>query len=270
MNNFQDTSYLKELYSNRDHIDSRGNFLKDFSNRKYSIRDILLYLIGEILEKKVLDIGAGSGSFLKHLQDKYPSNTYLALDIARNSKLQSRSSITYKLYDGVNLKEVVDDKQDIILMMHMLYHVKNMTPYLTQVRSLLAQGGKIYITSKSRDTFANTDKIFRRIVEENYKDVKYARYRDESHFCAENGNTILNRVFPLTQYTINAYDLVSQVIVDDISRLLSYIKSTPRYQPSSYSISAHEVYWQQWEEELRKQPMPFLDTVKEVIFVIES
>lgn len=82
--NFQDFEYLRKLYGDKNQIASRGEFLKRYSNRNQSIRDILVTLIGDCNDMSVIDIGAGNGSFLSKIKKRSPSVVVSAIDIIEN------------------------------------------------------------------------------------------------------------------------------------------------------------------------------------------
>lgn len=121
MNHFQDKKFLDSLYGQQDHIAFRGNFLKTYSNRKYSIRDIALRFLDQPHGKRIMDIGAGTGSFLKKIMQDFPDNSFAALDIAENAECREIPNLDYRIFDGVHFPEGMDE-WDIVILMHMLYH----------------------------------------------------------------------------------------------------------------------------------------------------
>jgi 2-polyprenyl-3-methyl-5-hydroxy-6-metoxy-1,4-benzoquinol methylase len=151
VNHFQDKKFLDSLYGQQDHIAFRGNFLKTYSNRKYSIRDIALRFVEQPHGKRILDIGAGTGSFLKKIMASSPDNNFAALDIAENAECRAIPNLDYRLFDGVHFPGNIG-KWDIVILMHMLYHVPEHKPFLETVRQLLAKGGTVLITTKSKTT----------------------------------------------------------------------------------------------------------------------
>ena len=79
--NFQNKDFLKFLYKDSDLISFRGNFLKKYSNRKYSLRTFIVKLLITFKNKSILDVGCGDCSFLEKLNTMYPQNKYFGLDI---------------------------------------------------------------------------------------------------------------------------------------------------------------------------------------------
>src|SRR5882724_4907027 len=135
-NHFQDKKFLETLYGSKDLIGFRGNFLKEYSNRKYSLRSFVVKILPEINHKKILDIGCGNDSFLEKLKTEYPTNNYFGLDIVENRKCYDLGFINYKIYDGKNFPEY-SDKFEVIFCMHTLYHVEDFKPFFAKIKEYL-------------------------------------------------------------------------------------------------------------------------------------
>lgn len=229
MNNFQNTKYIKKLYLTHDHISFRGHFLKKYSIRDKSIRDVLLENIGELHNKRIIDIGAGNGSFLKKLKTNHPDNTYAALDIASNPALQKQTDIEYHIYEGNDLPRNIGT-YDIVLMMHMLYHVKDIEKFLMQVHNVFCKKRtRLFITTKSKNTMPNIEKLFQKSIHSTPLACRYSipAERSEAHFCLENGLNFLKKEFSKAQ--IKEEVITTNLAVDNKDDLIRYILLTPQY-----------------------------------------
>lgn len=268
MNYFQDIDYVRKLYSEKQQIPFRGEFLKTYSNRNRSIRDILFSLMGGLEGKSVLDIGAGSGSFIKKLQDTYPYATYAAIDVVEHPSLKQREDITYKIYDGEELPSELG-KFDVILMMHMLYHVSDVEAFLRQVaEKFVKEKTRIYITTKSKNTMPKIEASFQNVLNAMKTDYKpEAMERDEAHFSRENAFELIENSFKDIKHTIKQYDFDTQLLVDDQGDLLKYILSTPRYGDDK-ELNDDPEYLVQWKAELAKDEL-FIDKYSESLYVVE-
>ncbi|MBN1263010.1 MAG: class I SAM-dependent methyltransferase [Candidatus Pacebacteria bacterium] len=267
--NFQNPKNLKKLYRSQNLIKFRGNFLKKYSNRKYSIRDILLKILPELKNKQILDIGCGNCSFLKKLYSVYPNNSFHALDICENSSCKILNFLDYGLYDGVNFPKYAQ-KFDYIFCMHMLYHVKDLKLFFKQLKMTLNQQGKILITTKSKFTFPKLESLFSKIIKEMELTNSVKNVRDEEHFCLENARKILLKNFPTTSFSVKSYILETQIITDNFKDLLRYILSTKRYNLiSNLKEKAQEVYLVKWKNKLKKCDL-FIDKYIEVIYVVSK
>ncbi|MFC1790221.1 class I SAM-dependent methyltransferase [Patescibacteria group bacterium] len=267
--NFQDPKDLKKLYHNRNLINFRGNFLKKYSNRKYSIRDILLKTLPELKNKQILDVGCGNCSFLKKLYSIYLNNSFHALDICENSSCKNLNFLDYGLYDGVNFPKYTQ-KFDYIFCMHMLYHIKNFKLFFKQLKMILNQQGKILITTKSKFTFPKLESLFLKIIKEMKLTGSVKKVRDEEHFCLENARKFLLKHFPTNLFSIKSYVLETQIITDNLKDLLQYILSTKRYNLiPNLKEKTQEVYLEKWKNKLKKYDL-FIDKYIEVIYVVSK
>lgn len=264
---FTEVTSLKKLYS-KDTVSFRGNFIKTYANRKYSIRDFLIrYIIEPIQEKSVLDIGPGNGSFLERLESLYPKNQYYALDIVRANDFSENHRIQFRCYDGMRFPFVSGEKYDLIFCMHMLYHVADLNCFFTEIKKILKTDGRLIVTTKSIHTFHHIEKIFMEIVDEmNVKGIP--RERDEKVFCRENAESIIWDNFDNKNYNLNIYDLSTQMIIDDIDNLYQYIFSTMRYDLIDLLSDAdYQKYKQLWKEKLSGERI-FIDEVLECVLVL--
>lgn len=269
MNKFTEIKTLKKVYSS-DTVSFRGNFIKTYANRKYSIRDIMLrYILDTIQDKCVLDIGPGNGSFLERLESLYPNNQYYALDIIRASDFSANQMLQFYLYDGGEFPFVSGESFDLIFCMHMLYHVADLDRFFTEVKKILKPEARIIITTKSIHTFPHIEKVFLEIVDEmQVKDI--LRERDEKVFCRENAESILREHFDPYNYKLDIYDITTQMIIDNLEHLYHYVFSTMRYDLSDQlPDTEYQRYRQLWKDRLSREKI-FMDEVMECIIVLTS
>lgn len=269
--NFQKLDRIKEFYSNQNLISFRGEFLKKHSNRKLSLRDIVTGLIPKDKQVSLLDVGCGDCSFIKRLQKRYPRNTYHALDVVKNDSCAGLKGIKYQLYDT---KEFPDYSInfDVILCMHVLYHVKNRRNFFNNIKRCLSPKGRIIITTKSKHTFSHLEHIFNQVISQfNLKSAAQPpSERDEDRFCLENGKDILAQHFSRTLFSIKEYVIETQVITTEFHDVLQYALSTWRYNPKTYHLTGADSvrYVRLWTENLSLGEF-FLDKYIEVIYVID-
>lgn len=270
MYNYSSNTFAQELYENNSHIDFRWGFIKRFSNRKYSIRDYIFNFVlhSEIIWSKILDIGAGSWSFLKKFLNLFPENKFFAIDIVLNQKLEEEKRILSDKYDGYNFP--YNFPFDYIFCMHTLYHVERLEIFLNSVKKLLHANSTFIITTKSKYTLPKIDLIFVKIAVK--FNIKFKKYKDEAHFCFENGMSVLEITFPSESYKIKVEKVVNQLWIDDFDQLLDYILSTPRYNPKNLLLSEEECkeYIECWKKETNDAATcgVFIDEVIESIFII--
>jgi 2-polyprenyl-3-methyl-5-hydroxy-6-metoxy-1,4-benzoquinol methylase len=266
---FYNTSFLKELYSDENQIKYRGEFIKNYSNRKESIRSIILKILPKINNKNILDVGCGDCSFLKKINIIYPNNNLNALDIVSNENCKNNSIINYKLYEGKNIPDY-KQKFDIVFCLNVLYHIENKIRFLKSIKNLISSNSCIVITTKSNHNLLNIEKIFRNII----RSLKINNSRLLSHhyktFSLQNGKSILKKVFDNDGYSIKVLPINTQMFIDNKHDLLKYILSTPRYNIQNYTANTNLInqYIEQWDKRLGTEI--FIDNCKEVIYFIKN
>jgi len=263
---YTDLNLIRDLYHDQTRISRRGNFIKSFANRKWSIRDIILQLLPDCNGLKVLDIGCGNCSFIRRLQRTYPTADIYCLDVAFNSNCAGLPN--YFIYDGKNLPDTFNEF-DLIFAMHMLYHVEHPLEFLEVLRTKLRPGAHFIITTKSRCTLNTIENCFKEtmlVLAEDMKDQ-----RDEDTFNAETGLEILREIFKGPTFRIDDYLLTTQIITKDFERLLKYILSTHRYNASRL-FGADDRKKKHYITLLRSQISKhriFIDTMIEAVFHIQ-
>lgn len=136
--------YISHTDSKTSLFDKTYQFVKNYTLQKK------LKLINSFNteEKSILDIGAGTGDFLKvcekggwRINGVEPSEK--ARDFAKNKNINLVEDISK-----------IDDKQfDVITLWHVLEHIPNLTEYVQQLKSLLKPNGFLIIAVPNYKSF---------------------------------------------------------------------------------------------------------------------
>jgi len=137
---------LEDYYKSEDYI-SHTDSKKSLLDKVYQVvknitlkRKLKLINSFETSSKNILDVGAGTGDFLKVCK----SNSWKVSGI--EPSLDARN-IAYK--KGINLQENLSEfkkiKFDVITLWHVLEHVENLSEYISILHSLLADNGRLII-----------------------------------------------------------------------------------------------------------------------------
>lgn len=135
---------------NSDFISKIDLYLDTFNLDYKSIHELKPYI--EIENKKVLDIGCGTGSFLEKLKD---NNEVLGLEISKSYEpYLIKKRITYKIGDlESNLAQLPDDYYDLITLWDVYEHLSNPPKILSIVKNKLSRNGIIINWTNNYDDF---------------------------------------------------------------------------------------------------------------------
>ncbi len=132
------------------HTDSRKTLIEKIYQivKKYTIgKKVALLESFKTTDKNLLDVGCGTGDFLKVAADK----SWLVTGIEPNKrarglagkKLEKSNSISTQLDDL--LENTLQHEFDIITLWHVLEHVPNLNAYIEKIKKLLKEDGYLII-----------------------------------------------------------------------------------------------------------------------------
>ena len=137
--------------------------------QKYSLRPtrreitkLVLPLLEENRDLKILDIGCGTGQFIEELSQQVGEVDYLGIDVAKNmiALAKENNSGSKIRFMNVSVDDfVTDEKYDIILCTHAFPYFPNKREAMQKMYSLCKSGGKVILVSSStnniKDWLAN-------------------------------------------------------------------------------------------------------------------
>lgn len=140
---YKSEEYISHTDSNKSLFDKVYQFVKNITLKRK------LHLINKCLlhqnsitrpEKNILDIGAGTGDFLKVCKNDSWNVFGIEPDIgARN--IASKKGINLQ----ENLSKLENKKFEIITLWHVLEHVENLEEYISTLNNLLSKNGRLII-----------------------------------------------------------------------------------------------------------------------------
>lgn len=147
-NPIPNTDKLGNYYESEDYI-SHSNTSKDLISkiyqiaRSYALKSKYNIVTNRVKGKNLLDIGSGTGDFMKHCSD----NNLVVSGIEPSDKAREYGIKNYglQIFKESQLKEWEDKKFDIISMWHVLEHVVPLNERIVEIKRLLKDSGKVFI-----------------------------------------------------------------------------------------------------------------------------
>lgn len=116
---------------------------------------IVLPLLEENRELKILDIGCGTGQLIREISNKFRDVNYLGIDVAKNM-----INVATQNNDGENLKFRVcpieefqsEEKYDIIICTHAFPYFPNKDEVMKKISGVCAEKGQVVIVNSSTNS----------------------------------------------------------------------------------------------------------------------
>jgi SAM-dependent methyltransferase len=133
-------------YRNEDSLAARQRLFQ----YKTPDHDLPGVVIGSISGRpqRVLDVGCGNGRYTSRLREAFPEAEVIGIDLA-SGVLESVPEPTV-VADVTDLP-FEDGSADVVLAMHMLYHVPDIPAALDELRRVLAPGGVLFVSTLGSD-----------------------------------------------------------------------------------------------------------------------
>lgn len=135
-----------EKYYNSEEYKSHHNSKKTFLNfiyntvKKRSFKKKHTIFQNGTTDKTILDIGAGTGDFLKYCKDNHFKVTGIEPNEGARNQAKENGILLHEKLEGV-----LGKKFDVITMWHVLEHVPNLYEYLEHLKNLLKEDGKLIV-----------------------------------------------------------------------------------------------------------------------------
>ncbi len=135
-NYYKSEDYISHTDSKKTALDKIYQYVRNYTlKRKLSLINSF-----KTKTKNILDVGAGTGDFLKICS----TNNWNVLGI--EPSLNARNIAKEKgIILKKELKEIKNNKFDVITLWHVLEHVENINEYITTLKKLLSNSGRIVI-----------------------------------------------------------------------------------------------------------------------------
>ena len=137
---YQSDNYISHTNTKKGLINSLYHFVRELT---LSNKRRLILSITNLKNGKLLDIGAGTGSFAGFMKTHGWNVTGFEPD--EQARRQALSLNNVQLIGPENFYLLPEESFDVITMWHVLEHVHDLHEYLKQLKKLIKPGGKIFI-----------------------------------------------------------------------------------------------------------------------------
>lgn len=143
-NYYKSEDYISHTDGNKNLFEKLYQFIKNIAHKnKLSILNSQ-----NPTSHNLLDIGAGTGDFLKFCSSKKWNVTGIEPSENARNLAKKKGIDLYK-----NLKGIESKKFDIITMWHVLEHVPNLNEYISQIKKLLTPNGTLIIAVPNFESY---------------------------------------------------------------------------------------------------------------------
>jgi 2-polyprenyl-3-methyl-5-hydroxy-6-metoxy-1,4-benzoquinol methylase len=145
---YQSDNYISHTNTKKGWINSLYHFVRELT---LSNKRRLILSLTNLKSGKLLDIGAGTGSFAGFMKTYGWDVTGLEPDEQARQQAQTVNNI--ELIGPENFYLLPEESFDVITMWHVFEHVHDLQGYLTQLKKLIKPGGKIFIAVPNYTSF---------------------------------------------------------------------------------------------------------------------
>ncbi len=142
---YESEDYISHADAKKSLFDKLYQFVRNYTIKK----KIELLETFNVSEKKVLDLGAGTGDFLLACK-KHGWNAAGVEPSRKANKIASLKLSSSLEYDIESLR---GKQYDVITMWHVLEHVPNLTTYIEQLQQLLAKNGTLVVAVPNHQSY---------------------------------------------------------------------------------------------------------------------
>jgi len=145
---YQSDNYISHSETSKGIVNSLYHFVRTLT---LSDKRRLILSATQLVNGKMLDIGAGTGAFVHHMQSKGWKATGLEPD--ESARRNAHNVHKVDLLPSETLFQFPPDSFDVITMWHVLEHVHDLHGYMEQLKKILKPSGRIFIAVPNYESY---------------------------------------------------------------------------------------------------------------------
>jgi len=219
-----DPEYVNSQYRTSTNLNARIRLHQQFSTNKYGWQRWLFDQIRFAPQNRILELGCGTGALWLENLDRIPAGMEIVVSDLSSGLVAQTQQSPINSYPGFQFKVIdaqsipyEDDRFDIVIASHMLYHVPDRTKALSEIRRVLKPTGSLYTSTVGKKHLIELTELICRF---NPQLSSWGKLPSDS-FCLENGHTQLRKYFA----TVTLHRYRDALIVTDTGSLTDYILS---------------------------------------------
>ncbi|MCU1267201.1 MAG: methyltransferase type 11 [Acidobacteria bacterium] len=199
----------------------------DFSLTQEVIKEIQYYYGDKVDQLNILDLGCGTGAFLYELSQRRHQGSLVGIDLVPvEMKPPTKTQIDFIVGDIKNLTQLLYQHSyggrsfNVILAMHVLYHVPNVSALLETITQWLSADGVFITTANSNHNLLRLGKLFGDAL---FKiGYNFSLNRRYTPFSADNATQTMREYFRFVRHTITETDIT----ITNMDDVVDYLEST--------------------------------------------
>ena len=191
-----------------------------FQHPRVDLPRVVLDLVGPTSDDRVIDVGCGNGAYLSELGRRDVCHSLTGVDLSEGMLLAARQAMprAHMLVADASALPLRDGTATLVLAMHMLYHVPQPSVAVSELRRVLAAGGRVVVALNAEDHLRE----LRQAVDEALQDVGLAAEDFGERLRLGQGEELLAREFG----SVTRHDFESELVLSNLAPLEAYIRSS--------------------------------------------
>jgi SAM-dependent methyltransferase len=201
---------VSQAYGDASNLSAR-QALHAFRRPGPGFHDRLVDLVDWSATATVIDVGCGNAIYLDRLMARLPAGaTVVGLDLSLGM-LVSASHPSGRIVADAQALPVVAGAADVVLALHMLYHVPDPARAVSELRRVVRRGGLVVVSTNGPRHLAELIELGDRRV-----------LRGSRTLGLDRAGELLSSVFG----SVERHDFIDELVVTEVGPVIAYLHST--------------------------------------------